>query len=221
MAFYCRVSFTDPQAPKHHGYAGTRDNNAWSWLKRTNFHYEDIDDEHATSVAAAAFAIHSLEEEESCNSQKIREGPKSSRTRTMRTKENISRNPSYAETSMKRSFGQDPRTKETAHPVRRSSSVSSPMPPPPAQAVHRKEKGIPIQHKNVSTGPQTWQKTNIEKIQQRYEKIKSKILSWKCVKKIQTKFQIERKKRELKKKRAMQTLNHRNKMERIVAINIA
>ncbi|MED6221116.1 hypothetical protein PIB30_051255 [Stylosanthes scabra] len=217
MVFYCRVSFTDPQAPKHHWYGGTRDNNnAWSWFKSTNFHYGDIDDEHATSVAAAAFAIHSLEEEESRNSQKIREGPKSSRTQTMRRKEIISKHPSYGKTSIKSSFGQDSRTKETAFPVRHSSGISSPKSLPPALAAgYQKQKGIPLQQKNVSTRPQTWQKTKIEKIQLRYEKIKSKILSWKCVKRIQTKFQIERKKRALKRKRAMQMVNYRNKMERI------
>ncbi|MED6206043.1 hypothetical protein PIB30_023259 [Stylosanthes scabra] len=163
------VSFTDPQAPKHHWYGGTRDNNnAWSWFKSTNFDYGDINDEHATSVAAAAFAIHSLEEEESRNSQKIREGPKSSRTQTMRRKEIISRRPSYGETSIKISFGQEPRTKETAFPVRRSSGISSPKSPPPALAAgYQKQKGIPLQQKNVSTSPQTWQKTKIENIQQR------------------------------------------------------
>lgn len=100
-----RVSFSDPQSPKHHSSTGSKDDNAWNWLQRTNFHDEDIrDDEHATSVAAAAFAIHSLEEAESRNLQKIREGPKSSRTQTMRRKEdNISsRRPSYGNWNMSR-----------------------------------------------------------------------------------------------------------------------
>lgn len=75
LIFYFRVSFT--QSPKHHDDA-IRD-------------YELV-----TSVAAAAFAIHSLEETEVCNLQKMRQGPKSSSTQSMRRKEdNISRRPSY------------------------------------------------------------------------------------------------------------------------------
>lgn len=67
------MSFSDPQSMKY-----TRD------------------DEHVTAVAAAAFAIHSLEEARLLNLQKnlqkMREGPKISRNLTVRgEEENTSR----------------------------------------------------------------------------------------------------------------------------------
>ena len=69
---------------------------------------------------------------------------------------------------MKRSFGQDPRTKESAFPVRRPSGISSPKPVSPALAAgYQKQKGISIQHKNVKTRSETREKAKIEKIQKR------------------------------------------------------
>ncbi|OIW19648.1 hypothetical protein TanjilG_18458 [Lupinus angustifolius] len=170
------VSFSDTQTPKHHVSSGSRNDNAWNWLQRIAFHVDDMgDDEHVTSVAAAAFAIHSLEEAESRNLQKMREVPKSPRTQHMRRKEdNHSRRPSNGEVSMKMPLGQDPRTKVNALPVKRPS-------------------GTPFA---------------------RCKKIKSKILSWECVKKIQAKHQMKRKKRALEYRRAMEKQSYRNKIGR-------
>ncbi|KAE9601929.1 putative remorin, tetratricopeptide-like helical domain-containing protein [Lupinus albus] len=197
-----RLSFSDTQTPKHHVSSGSRNDNAWNWLQRIAFHVDDMgDDEHVTSVAAAAFAIHSLEEAESRDMQKMREIPKSSRTQTMRRKEdNLSRRPSNGgEISMKMSFGQDPRTKVNALPVRRPSATPSPT---------------PMHHKSVKTKPGTWEKAMMEKIQNWCKKIKSKILSWECVKKIQAKHQMKRKKRALEHRRAMEKQNYGNKIGR-------
>jgi len=55
---------------------------------------------------------------------------------------------------MKRSLGQDPRTKQTAFPVRRSNSTSSPRPVSPAVGYQRKQ-GVPLPHKNTKTRPET------------------------------------------------------------------
>ncbi|KAK7388896.1 hypothetical protein VNO78_23723 [Psophocarpus tetragonolobus] len=169
---YFRVSFSDPQSPKHHRSGDSRDDKAWNWL-RTTSHDKDHkrDDEYITSLAATAFAIHSQEEAESRNLKKMKESPKSSRAQTMRKEGNdISKRPSYGETSMRRSFGQDPRTKETASPVRRPRPVS------PALGYQRQ----PLPRKNAKTTPETWEK---------YEKMKSKIFSWEFVKKIQAQVQ--------------------------------
>ncbi|KAL2322086.1 hypothetical protein Fmac_026465 [Flemingia macrophylla] len=65
---------------------------------------------------------------------------------------------------MNRSFGQDPRTKESAFPVRRPSGVSSPMPVTPALG-YPKQQGLPLQHKNVQTRPETCEKAMIRLLQ--------------------------------------------------------
>ncbi|XP_019438723.1 PREDICTED: chromatin assembly factor 1 subunit A-like isoform X2 [Lupinus angustifolius] len=201
---YCSVSFSDTQTPKHHVSSGSRNDNAWNWLQRIAFHVDDMgDDEHVTSVAAAAFAIHSLEEAESRNLQKMREVPKSPRTQHMRRKEdNHSRRPSNGEVSMKMPLGQDPRTKVNALPVKRPSGT------PFARSLS------PVHHKSVKIRPETWEKTMMEKIQNWCKKIKSKILSWECVKKIQAKHQMKRKKRALEYRRAMEKQSYRNKIGR-------
>lgn len=173
-----RVSFSDSHPPKHHGSSGSINDKAWNWLPRETFHDECIrDDEYVTSVAAAAFAIHSLEEAELHNLQKMRESLKSSRR------------PSYGETSTKRSFGQDPRTQESAFPVRHPSGISPPTRPVSPALGHQKQHRIPLQHKHVKTRPETCEKAMIKMIQKQYEKMKSKIISPEFMKKIQAKAQ--------------------------------
>lgn len=65
-------------------------------------HFEEYglrDQEHATAIAAAAFAIYSVEEkaESLNNAQKMREGPAKCSRKTMSRKEDglLSRRPSY------------------------------------------------------------------------------------------------------------------------------
>lgn len=78
------MSFSDPHSPKHHGSS----DKTWNWLPRITSHDDHVrDDEYVTSVAATAFAIHSLEEAELHGSQKMREHPNSSRPQTMRREE--------------------------------------------------------------------------------------------------------------------------------------
>ena len=83
------MSFSDSRPTKHHGSSGSRNDKAWNWLPRITSHDDYIRDaEYITSVAATAFAIHSLEEAELRNLQKMRERSKSSRPQTMRREEN-------------------------------------------------------------------------------------------------------------------------------------
>jgi len=82
------VSFSDPHSPKHHGSSESISDKTWNWLPRITSNDDYIrDDEYVTSVAATAFAIHSLEEAELRDLQKKREQPKSSRPQTMRREE--------------------------------------------------------------------------------------------------------------------------------------
>ncbi|CAJ1944153.1 unnamed protein product [Sphenostylis stenocarpa] len=187
---YCRVSFSDAHSPKHHGSSSSKNDKAWNWLPRITSHDDYIrDDEYLTSVAAAAFAIHSLEEAELRDLNKMREQPKSSRLQTMiREEDDISKRQRYGEPSMKRSFDEDPRTKETAFPVRRQSSISTSRPVSPALGYQRQQ-GTPFPHKNTKARPENCEKAMIKMIQKQYEMIKSKILSWELVKTFQAKVQ--------------------------------
>lgn len=178
------------------------------------------DDEHVTAIAAAAFAIHSLEEAGLLNLQKVKESPRISRTKTVRGREGkVSRQPSHGEISIKRTFGQElARTREAesaAFPVGRPSGISSPTPRDISPAAgYQNNKAVPItQHKNDKA--KTWEKTKLERIQKRYEKTKAKILSWESERRIQAKQQMERKKSEWEHKRAMEMQHYKNKIERI------
>ncbi|XP_020225628.1 uncharacterized protein At3g61260 [Cajanus cajan] len=172
------------------------------------------DDEHVTAVAAAAFSIHSLEEAGLLNLQKMKESPKFSRTKTVKAKEEkISRQPSNVrgEISTKRSFGQElGRTTESAFPVRLPSSRTI----SPAEG-YQNNKGVPITQHKINDKAKVWEKAKLERIQKRYEKIRSKILSWESERKIQVKLHMEKKKRELEHKRAMEMQHYKNKITRI------
>ncbi|KAF7838507.1 remorin isoform X2 [Senna tora] len=169
------------------------------------------EEEHATAVAAAAFAIHSIEEEEakSLNAQKLREeGPTFSSSKTMRRKQDSS-------LSRPSSYG-----RENAFAVRRPSGIPSPKPLSPAEAGgYQKQRGspIPIKHNNVKTRAEAWEKAKMERIHKRYEKIKSKILSWEREQKMQAKLSMERKSL-LEHRRAIELQQYQNKIARIEMI---
>ncbi|CAJ1975338.1 unnamed protein product [Sphenostylis stenocarpa] len=168
-----RASFSDPQSQKH-----------------------VADDEHVAAVAAAAFSIHSLEEVGLRNLQKMEESPKFPKSKTVRGKEGeIPKPPSHGEISKKRSFGQElARSREGVFLAKRPSGVSSPTPKPisPAAEYQNHKVNPIIERKNDKAI--AWEKAKIEKIQKRYEKMKSRILAWENERKMQAKMQMERKK---------------------------
>ncbi|KAK7411372.1 hypothetical protein VNO78_02805 [Psophocarpus tetragonolobus] len=178
-------------------------------------HSRQPDDEHVTAVAAAAFSIHSLEE--ALNLQKMKVSAKFSRPKTERGREGkISRSPIMGEISRERSSGQAlARTRESRFPVKRPSGVFTPTPRPiiPAAGCQNHKRNSIIQDKNDKAT--IWEKTKIERIQKRYQKIKSKILAWESERKILAKMQMERKKSQWELKRAMEMQHYKNKIARI------
>ncbi|KAI5410192.1 remorin 4.1 [Lathyrus oleraceus] len=181
-----RVSFSSPQSNKQTG-----------------------DDEFETAVAAAAFSIYSLEEAGILDLKKIRDSQKFSKNQSMRGKEeNIPKQPSYGETSMKMAFRQETRTREGALPLRSSSGIS-PI------GGYQKQKGIIIHNKNDKAKAEAWEKAKIQKIQKRYEKMKLQILSWEGEKRIQAKIQMERKKNELDHQRENVIEHYKRKIARL------
>ncbi|XP_054804761.1 uncharacterized protein LOC129307857 isoform X2 [Prosopis cineraria] len=116
------------------------------------------DEEHATAIAATAFAIYSL------HLSNLRELPISS-SKTITTRQDSTPNLT--------------RAREHAFPVR---------PSPQNQRTP-----IPARPNDFKTRADVWEKANMQKIHGRYEKIKSKILSWETEQKMQAKLQLERK----------------------------
>ncbi|KAL1288807.1 hypothetical protein HN51_057276 [Arachis hypogaea] len=168
------------------------------------------DDKHVTAVAAAAFSIHSIEQAAAAN---LISRPQSMRRKNHST---LSERPTYGgDTSVKRSsFGEDGRRKEGSVPLRGSSDdISSKRTVPQTQG-HQKQIGIPIQHNNKANA-EAWEKAKLKKIQKRYEKIKSQILSWEREKKIHAKMHMEKKKNELEKRRIVTTQHYNNKIASI------
>ncbi|MED6161330.1 hypothetical protein PIB30_059738 [Stylosanthes scabra] len=142
-----------------------------------------------------------------------------SRPQSIRKKNHsLSQRPTYGgETSVKRSsFGEDGRRKESSVHARGSRDTSSKRHVPQTQE-QQKQIGIPIQHNNHhhKANAEAWEKAKLEKIQKRYEKIKSQILSWEREKKIHAKMHMERKKSELEKRRAVATQHYNIKIASI------
>ncbi|XP_024635834.1 uncharacterized protein [Medicago truncatula] len=170
------------------------------------------DDEFVTAIAATAFSIYSLEEAGILDLKKVRDSQKFSKNLTIRGKEeNIPKQPSYGETSMRRPFRQETRTPEGALPLR-SSSGASPT------GGYQNQKGIVLHNKNNKAKAEAWEKAKMERIQKRkfrYEKMKSQILSWEGEKRVQAKQQMERKKNELDYTRANAIEHYKRKIARI------
>ncbi|XP_054821426.1 remorin 4.1-like isoform X2 [Prosopis cineraria] len=141
----------------------------------------------------------------------MKEGHKSSRSQTMRRKEeSITRRPSYGGSPKKKSLRED---HEGAFPVRILRAGQSPSPPnQAARHQEQKESHTPWQQNNVNTRAESWK---LAEIQKRYEKIKFKILLWEGEKKMQAIFQKDRKKNELDQKRAMAMQHYQYKLARI------
>ncbi|XP_045825167.1 remorin 1.4-like [Trifolium pratense] len=165
------------------------------------------DDEFVAAIAATAFSIYSLEEAGMLDLKKIRDSPKFTENLTIRGKEE-NRQPSYGETSMKRPFRQETRTAEGALPLRSSSGISP-------RGGYQKQNGVIVNKKNDKAKAEAWEKSKIERIQKRHEKMKLQILSWEGEKRIQAKLHMEKKKNELDHNRANAIEHYKRKIARI------
>ncbi|XP_062029784.1 remorin 4.2 isoform X1 [Rosa rugosa] len=192
--------------------------------------YAPQESEFATAVAAAAFAIHSMEQAELQYQKERRESLKITRTNTLQDHMN-GRPSSSAATrrlsnkganngsgaSIKRPMGQDQKTLdlEKAFPSRYPNRGNSIRPPTPADG-NQNRKGNSRGHGNaVETKADAWEKAQMKKIQNRYEKVKAAILAWENDKKMQVKIKMERRKREMEQRRARDMQHYQVKQERI------
>ncbi|OMO51236.1 hypothetical protein CCACVL1_29917 [Corchorus capsularis] len=161
---------------------------------------EEYDREFAIGVAAAAYAINSLEEEEARHRIKIeRARHDSNRVRNSDrvTRRYSSKEVKVAETSSRKSMEKDYRSKESSlpssKPVHSSSARHTTV-----EAGDQRWKGNYSQL-NVGeiTKADAWERAQMEKLNKRYENMKASILSWENEKKLRAKIKMEKRKKEL------------------------
>ncbi|KAF3437583.1 hypothetical protein FNV43_RR20339 [Rhamnella rubrinervis] len=186
--------------------------------------YKLEDDDHfATAIAAASFAIHSLEEAELQYQKRLGENLRTSRTNTKTSRKddmqssgaatrrlsNKEAKHSAGESSPRRPVGLDHKASESAFQSRNPSRTS-----PVRGDRYQNRKGIIAGNTGV-TKAEAWEKTQMEKIKNRYEKLKSTILAWENEKKMRAKIMSERTKSTLEQRMTANQKHYQNKIARI------
>ncbi|KAI3521809.1 hypothetical protein L1887_11283 [Cichorium endivia] len=144
--------------------------------------YGSINPEHVAAIAAATFAIHSLEEKASFQLQKKE-----------KTREEV-------EASMRARMRQADKAPSFARPSR-------------PREVHAN--GSLSIHGSGNTKVDAWEKAELQKIQNRYDKSNLTILEWENEKKARAKRRVEQKKKELEQRRSINWQHYQNKLGRI------
>ncbi|CAN8252012.1 unnamed protein product [Cochlearia groenlandica] len=177
------------------------DNQALNWLKNQAYWYEKNDiynekeSEFAASVAAAAFAIRSMEDAYEEKSKKIREEINKSR--------NKKANPVIPKTEVKtlnKSYTQDVNIGEE---FLRKKSLDYPT------------SGLV----SVPSKADSWEKSQINKIRLRYEKMKAEIVGWENERKLAAKLKMEKRKSEWQKRKDINNQHYKTKLARIQLIS--
>ncbi|XP_023740930.1 remorin 1.4 isoform X1 [Lactuca sativa] len=150
--------------------------------QRNSQDYDSIDDEHMAAIAAATFAIHSLEEKAISQFQ-----------RKEKSREEV-------EASMKTKMSQADKAPSFSRPSR------------PREAYANRSLSI---HGSGNTKVDAWEKAELLKIQNRYEKSNLTILQWENEKKARAKRRVEEKKKELEQRRSINWQHYQNKLARI------
>ncbi|KAH7858749.1 hypothetical protein Vadar_027572 [Vaccinium darrowii] len=167
--------------------------------------YTSYESEFATAIAAAAFAIHSAEEANSEYRKKLRSMSRAKRRKddleARRIPGNEAKDPEV-ESSMKKRMEQDRRGRASfaGHAGGDESQRES---------SRRRRRRSPEAKAN------TWEKPAMAKLVKRYEKMNSNILAWENEKKMKAKVEMERTKRELEQRNAVNLQHYRNEIARI------
>lgn len=176
-----------------------------------NKHYDTA---FAIGVAAAAYAINSLEEEEARHKIKI-ERSRQDTTIRARNSDRVTRRYSSkevktaGETSSRESMERDYRRQETTLPSSkpgRSSSARAVT----GEAGEQRWKGNVVESK-----ADAWEKAEMEKVNKRFENIKASILAWENEKKLRAKAKMDRRKQELENRIKRTQQFYREKIARI------
>ncbi|CAN1137953.1 SWR1-complex protein 4 [Linum perenne] len=198
-----------------------------SWFHgQDNYEYDPKEMEYSAAVAAAAFAISSREEAEADYGRKIKverqrlmgraksikEGPitRLGSFRSLSIKEE--RDP--GESSNRTQGNQDQRVQqqESGFPAKRPSLSSSTMKPEQGKQYQRTHS---MRREADVSGPDSWEKAQLRKINTRYEKMKSKVVAWEEAKKMKAKLHMERKRNELEMRTTRNMQHYQSKLVRI------
>ncbi|KAF8037361.1 hypothetical protein BT93_B0311 [Corymbia citriodora subsp. variegata] len=158
------------------------------------------DSEYASAVAAAAFAICSLEETEVGKRTKVREDLASSRNKTKSKLVDIKMGPTTAEKVTRRSPN-----------VEAEASVKM----LPSTSITPKLKENRSQHSRKEAKADAWERAQIEMIRKKHENLKHSIFSWENEKKTRAKRSFERKRNELEQRRSRNQNHYQFKVARI------
>ncbi|CAI9111972.1 OLC1v1012328C1 [Oldenlandia corymbosa var. corymbosa] len=149
--------------------------------------YDLGDGEFAAAIAASAFAIHSIEERKSRDGSEI----PVSRTRTWKDDRSLT----IESAAVGRPSGQTNRTLSFANDQMR--------------------KGNSQKHRNAETKVDAWERSEMEKIRKRYEKMQYDILAWENEKKMRAKLQMENKKKDLELRKERNLQHYKTKVAKI------
>ncbi|GMJ05786.1 hypothetical protein like AT5G61280 [Hibiscus trionum] len=155
--------------------------------------------EFAVGVAAAAYAINSLEDDDVQHKIKI-ERSREGTTSRVRDSDSVTRRYSSnkiktaGETPSKNSMEKDYRKQESSLESRKPSGSSSAR-PVTTEAGDRSRTGNYAQEK-----ADAWEKAEMEKLNKRCEDMKASILAWENQRKLRAKVKMDRKKKELEQK---------------------
>ncbi|KAK8511729.1 hypothetical protein V6N13_029324 [Hibiscus sabdariffa] len=161
----------------------------------------------AVGVAAAAYAINLLEEDNALHKIKIERSRKDTTSRD-RVSDSVTRRyssneivsaVSSGETSSKNSMEKDYKKQGSSLVSSRPGSSSSAR-PVTTEAGDRSRMGNYAQFDVEEAKADAWEKTEMEKVNKRHENMKAAILAWENQRKLRAKVKMDRRKKELEQK---------------------
>ncbi|XP_030441700.2 uncharacterized protein LOC115663861 isoform X2 [Syzygium oleosum] len=210
-----RVRFLDPKEEEVSGSRQIRtvqqqtdsskgDQKTQNWFTRQfsgqmSKDYDYGDGEYASAVAAAAFAICSLEENEVGKRTKMREDFASSQNKIKSKMVDMKTGPT---TAKKVTMGSSNLEAEASAKKSPSTSIT------PKLNENRSR------HSRKEDKADAWERAQIEKIRKRHESMKSSIFQWEKEKKTRAKRSFERKRNELEQRRSRNQQHYQYKVAR-------
>ncbi|XP_062114998.1 uncharacterized protein LOC133829067 [Humulus lupulus] len=187
---------------------------------KMNQDYSEKDIDFATAVAAAAFAVQSIDQVELQHQRRKKESLDTSRTgaNKSRKSEFTAELPSSSKATRlfsnkeAKSAGEAPRKRSVSleHKVSQRASPGTPS--------SHTQKEMSPSSKGMERKPDTWEIAQMKRVQERYEKTKYAILSWENERKMQAKVKMEKRKSLLEQKRTQNIQHYQNKVSRIEKI---
>ncbi|KAK6920940.1 Remorin, C-terminal [Dillenia turbinata] len=200
---FARRRFSDlgrehQRMPQQRRDAGGSDQRRYGWQFASR-DYDSSDSEFATAIAAAAYAIHSQEVEDSTYWKGMSEGRQKSMAKTKTRREGTMTRPQDRGRETRRFSGSEGR--------------SSSLRPTPLEIPE--DRGKPSRQRGVQSKADAWEKAEMVKIKKWYDGTNTSILAWENEKKRKAKLQMEKRKAELEQKLASNMLHYQGKILRI------